>query len=570
MIIFKIAVLLLLLFLCSSILYKLLSIEKYSPPTLNDLNLPADIKTALEKRSNWLTSPNFYKVNNKEVPKQWYQWHVHKNNEMEWIPTPNDTPDDANKSSYGKNDTFDWDIKSGNPSGSVHLQSTGGDTKVGGDVHLDKSLSFNESGMIQNKKNDLSIFNPDGYNYNISKEGTVISDNMGGKGDLYVDQSLMTDKINPRKTDKTIINDNLKVSKDTIYSSGEMHLKGGENRIYGDTHFPWKGNNQNYIRGRTNVNGDMHLYNSLNVKGGQSDKNPNNYWTHFPWSDGKNYIRGNTRFDGNVDVAGNLKVGAFQTYGAEIALRDESRASGKIGPRRALVHGPNDELVINYAGDYTSNTRVDGDKLSANKFCVNDECIDEEGVQKLNKINIDTLCIGDICLNESDLRKLKLCEGGANICNGVKVHERILFGLPGTEGKTYGTSFSYLCQVYNPFFSYGNPPRNSNAIRKFRLRAIYTDGMQTSGQHTIKICIGNWGSCDKEVFFNLSRTWGISSGSPTSWSRDAYSDFITEESVRGGHHGVLYAKTDSSQGFMKHIVLETWDFVDESTLDIST
>ena len=101
------------------------------------------------------------------------------------------------------------------------------------------------------------------------------------------------------------------------------------------------------------------------------------------------------------------------------------------------------------------------------------------------------------------------------------------------------------------------------------MRATYTDGMQTSGEHTIKFCIGNWGDCEKEVFFKLPRTWGLMNGSATSWSRDAYSDFITEESVRGGHHAILYLKTDSSGGFMKHIVLETWDFVDEAKLDIS-
>jgi len=563
MIIFKILVLLVILFISSAIYYKIISIESYSSSGLNGLS--DEMKSKIEKRSNWLLSPNFFRANNQNVPKQWNQWNATTNNKMELIPTPNDTPDEANKSSYGKNNTFDWDIKSGNPAGSVHFQATGGATHVGGEVNIDrdKTIYFQDSGVIENKKNDLTIVNPHGYNYQISKEGSIISDTKGGKGELYVDQSLMTDKINPRKTDKTVFNDILKVSKDTISSSGELHLKGGENGIYGDTHFPWKGNNQNYIRGRTKVHGSMHLYNTLNIKGGQSDKNPNNNWTHFPWNgDKKNYIRGNTRVDGHADLRGNLNAGAFQTEGADISLREESHISGNSGPRRAVVHGSNDELIFNYGGDYTSSAKVQGDRLTANKFCVDDQCFDETPLKKLKKLKVNHLCLGNTCVNQAEISKLKLCPGGKDLCNGIKVHERILFGLPGTEAKTYGTSYSYLCQVYKPFYSYGMPPKNVNAIRKFRLRAIYSDNMSTSGEHTIKVCVGNWGSCEREIFFKLPRTWGISSGSATSWSRDAYSNFIDDSSF-GSHHCTLYAKTDNKTGFMKHIVLETWDFFNE-------
>ena len=562
MIIFKILVLLLLLFVSSLIYFRTFSIEKYSSPDLN--NLTDEIKSKIEKRSNWLISPTFFAVNGQEVPKKWNQWNVQNNNKMELIPTPNDIPDPKNKSSYGKNDTFDWDIKSGNPAGSLHFQDTGGTTNIDGEVHIgqNKTIYFKDSGILENKKKDLKFINPHGFNYQISKEGTVISDKEGGKGNLYVDQTLMTDKINPRKKEEIILNDNLKVEKDTVYISENTYMKGAENRIYGDTHFPWKDNNQNYIRGRTNVNGDMNLYNTLNMKGGVSTQNPDNYQTHFPWTDNKkNYIRGDTHIDGHIDLNGNLKSSSFNLYGADISLRDESRASGNEGPRRAIVHGPNDELILNYAGDYTSNTKVHGEKLTSNKFCIDGNCFDQSHVKKLKKLKVNHLCIGNTCINQAEISKLKLCPGGKDLCNGIKVHEQILFGLPGTEPKEYSTDYSYLCQVYKPFHSYGSPPKNIKAIRKFRLRATYTDSMSTSGEHTIKICVANWGSCDREIFFKLPRTWGISSGSPTSWSRDAYSNFI-EDSSFGSHHCTLYAKTDKKTGFMKHIVLETWDFFD--------
>jgi len=58
----------------------------------------------------------------------------------------------------------------------------------------------------------------------------------------------------------------------------------------------------------------MNITKELNIKGGTSVHNPKNYWTHFPWSDGKNYIRGDTEIRGNVNNIGDLTVGGrFRT-----------------------------------------------------------------------------------------------------------------------------------------------------------------------------------------------------------------------------------------------------------------
>ena len=59
----------------------------------------------------------------------------------------------------------------------------------------------------------------------------------------------------------------------------------------------------------------MNITKELNIKGGKSVHNPKNYWTHFPWiGDGKNYIRGDTEIRGNVNNIGDLTVGGrFRT-----------------------------------------------------------------------------------------------------------------------------------------------------------------------------------------------------------------------------------------------------------------
>jgi hypothetical protein len=67
------------------------------------------------------------------------------------------------------------------------------------------------------------------------------------------------------------------------------------------------------VGGKINGN-SMNINKELNIKGGKSVHNPNSWWSHFPWSDGKNYIRGDTEIRGNVNNIGDLTVGGrFRT-----------------------------------------------------------------------------------------------------------------------------------------------------------------------------------------------------------------------------------------------------------------
>jgi hypothetical protein len=80
------------------------------------------------------------------------------------------------------------------------------------------------------------------------------------------------------------------------------------------SHFPWKGDGKNYIRGDTIITGHVNLAGDLNARdltcnGGISELNPQKYHSHFPWKgDGKNYIRGDTIVTGHISFAGNLQV----------------------------------------------------------------------------------------------------------------------------------------------------------------------------------------------------------------------------------------------------------------------
>ena len=55
---------------------------------------------------------------------------------------------------------------------------------------------------------------------------------------------------------------------------------------------------------------DLLVGNTAYFKGGASVHNPDNWQTHFPWAgDNKNYIRGDTELRGNVNNIGNLDIG---------------------------------------------------------------------------------------------------------------------------------------------------------------------------------------------------------------------------------------------------------------------
>jgi hypothetical protein len=57
------------------------------------------------------------------------------------------------------------------------------------------------------------------------------------------------------------------------------------------------------VKGQTNVNGPLY------IKGGKSVHNPHNWQTHFPWTgDNKNYIRGDTEISGNTNNIGDMNI----------------------------------------------------------------------------------------------------------------------------------------------------------------------------------------------------------------------------------------------------------------------
>jgi hypothetical protein len=219
--------------------------------------------------------------------------------------------------------------------------------------------------------------------------------------------------------------------------------------------------------------------------------------------------------------------------------------SGSVGTESnhdlRLLTNYNEKMIIKKNGNVGIGTSNPSEKLHINGKLKVDNNIHTDGV----------------VLSKNTVQNIQ------GVSNGILVHERIIWGTAGHAPKSYGTTDTLLCHVYNPF-GYAVPTKNTNTTRKYRLYAIYSDGMTTSGEHTITFNIGSWGSSSKKVSFKLPRTWGTTSASQTTWNRDSYSsNWITESDVNGGHHGKVYVRVNGSgtqTGVLRYLVLQSWDF----------
>lgn len=141
----------------------------------------------------------------------------------------------------------------------------------------------------------------------------------------------------------------------------------------------WNGG-ETWLNGQLNAYGKASLHKGLDVQGGKSVHNPNGHWTHFPWEgDGKNYIRGDTELAGEMQIYGGINMlrtdpGAMvqKQYGDDKANRYgvgqfpgakmRMYTAGSVGPATvnlsvAKEDGTFDDVL---AVDNKGNTKVKG------------------------------------------------------------------------------------------------------------------------------------------------------------------------------------------------------------------
>ena len=170
------------------------------------------------------------------------------------------------------------------------------------------------------------------------------------------------------------------------------------------------------------------------------------------------------------------------------------------------------------------------------------------------------LCINNTCLTEEDLKRFKtvLPKGYINIVN-----RRPLFGV-GTKTSSrpyYGTNPQQLygALTYGPF-GYNVPAVAAGATRKFRMYAVYTDGLTGGKGPVVRMSIlnANWQEFGKFVDFQFPITWG-----GLEEARDAFSTIVDDP--QNAMHAVAY--TFCAPGSTGNVAVR-WQYIELQTLDI--
>lgn len=180
----------------------------------------------------------------------------------------------------------------------------------------------------------------------------------------------------------------------------------------------WAGTNM-YLMGNTESHGN------LNIRGGTSEHNPNGWWTHFPFvGDNKNYIRGDTEIRGNTNNIGDLNIGRNANIQGRLHFNDPTMSKLPNGSNSSdsyylekKVLSPNvSHLRLTMNDDNDESLQIWGGSCAAG------DCANSQGTMKhrfdasgnavhAGDLRANRLCINDICVDASQLQALKTKNG---------------------------------------------------------------------------------------------------------------------------------------------------------------
>ena len=168
--------------------------------------------------------------------------------------------------------------------------------------------------------------------YLLPKGGVHVTKDWDASGDLKVDGTTQVNKL--KLGDKW-----------TLSGVGDAHGNDGWLRVFNKdgTGYHggvaagnlWSGSDVHvsrnaHVGGALNVKGDTTI-GKVNIQGGTSKFNPKGWQTHFPWrGDRKNYIRGDTNVDGHLDARGTMNVNNDVTMRKNATINGALKANQNI------------------------------------------------------------------------------------------------------------------------------------------------------------------------------------------------------------------------------------------------
>ena len=149
----------------------------------------------------------------------------------------------------------------------------------------------------------------------------------------------------------------------------------------------WVGSDS-WLNGNVHAGQYINAYTGgINSRGGTSQHNPHSWGTHFPWAgDNRNYIRGDTEIRGNTNQMGSLSVATNQSPGdansVQFVIGNTNESNLRLGRHRDYSwiqsHGSK-PLLINPLGNPLEVRDI---KVNS-KLCINNTCITEQDLKNI-------------------------------------------------------------------------------------------------------------------------------------------------------------------------------------------
>jgi len=131
-------------------------------------------------------------------------------------------------------------------------------------------------------------------------------------GNLDVDEEITTRELIATQLKTNTVN--TKMIKSDQNNTIQMNIKNPKNQsnpLGWSTHLNWDNKGENYIRGKTELRGNVDFVgpSQINIANNKNKNNPKGLPTHFNWQNkSENYIRGKTEFKGEVNFTGPTRI----------------------------------------------------------------------------------------------------------------------------------------------------------------------------------------------------------------------------------------------------------------------
>jgi cytoskeletal protein CcmA (bactofilin family) len=306
-------------------------------------------------------------------------------------------------------------------------------------------------------------------------------------------------------------------------------------------------------------------------------------------------VNGGLQTLGDLSVRGATSLQATTIEGSlsseTVTVKGPATLSGSTTVGTLMVDGATSlqATTINTTLSVTSKTKLAETEISG-KLSVSDTTnlheaavagkLDVQGQLAVNDLSVR----GKTCLQETNVAGPLSCSGKgffggglevAELCafkkdvrvtgdlearNGLPlknqlVHRRPLYGIGGQTYKNYTNQETLLVRVYGPF-EYAVPQPQAGATRYFRLYAVYTDFLQTSGSFTA-VTFKPWAGGSGKATFKLPLTWGNYDA-----YRDGFSNWLEGQPMTG--HAEISLKTvgagSTAKGQLAYLEMEAWDY----------